>query len=95
VELETLLPSDHRRPSPIIVSKLSTIFFRACFSRFAEITQQPNAPFLNAGAGRNNFFAKSKDTATSSLLLRKTVSNADSSFTERSRAGSAFWFYCD
>jgi hypothetical protein len=40
-------------------------------ARLAEITQQPNAPFLNAGAGRNNFFAKSKDTATLVAVVKE------------------------
>src|SRR6185369_7243290 len=40
-------------------------------ARFSEITQQPNAPFLQAFAGRGNFFAKSKDSATLAALVKE------------------------
>jgi zinc protease len=40
-------------------------------ARFGEIAQQPNAPFLQAFAGRGNFFAKSKDSATLAALVKE------------------------
>src|SRR6185436_19594951 len=72
VELETLLPS---RPQKTVADyrqqTVDNLFSGMLSARFAEITQQPNAPFLNAGAGRNNFFAKSKDTATLVAIVKE------------------------
>ena len=71
VELETLLPS---RPQKTVADyrqqTVDGLFSGMLSARFSEITQQPNAPFINAGAGRNNFFAKSKDTATLIALVK-------------------------
>ena len=39
-------------------------------ARFSEIAQQPNAPFFNAGAGRGDFFARTKDIASLSALVK-------------------------
>ena len=40
-------------------------------TRFAEIIQQPDAPFINAFAGRGNFFARSKDSATLWAMVKE------------------------
>lgn len=72
VELETLLPS---RPQKTVADyrqqTVDGLFSGMLSARFSEITQQPNAPFLNAGAGRSNFFAKSKDTATLAAVVKE------------------------
>lgn len=72
VELETLLPS---RPQKTVADyrqqTVDGLFSGMLTARFSEITQQPNAPFLNAGAGRSNFFAKSKDTATLAAVVKE------------------------
>lgn len=72
IELETLLPS---RPQKTVADyrqqTVDGLFSGMLSARFTEITQQPNAPFINAGAGRNNFFAKSKDTATLIALVKE------------------------
>ncbi len=72
VELETLLPS---RPQKTVADyrqqTVDNLFSGMLSARFSEITQQPNAPFLNAGAGRNNFFARSKDTATLVAIVKE------------------------
>src|SRR5262245_9950909 len=72
VELETLLPS---RPQKTVgdyrQQTIDNLFSGMLSARFEEITQQPNAPFINAGAGRNNFFARSKDSATLIALVKE------------------------
>ena len=72
VEMETLLPS---RPQKTLgdyrQQTIDNLFSGMLSARFEEITQQPNAPFLNAGAGRNNFFARSKDAATLIALVKE------------------------
>lgn len=72
VELETLLPSrsektvgDYRQQA------IDGLFSGMLTARFSEIAQQPNSPFLQAFAGRGNFFAKSKDTATLAALVKE------------------------
>jgi zinc protease len=72
VELETLLPS---RPEKTVADyrqqTIDGLFSGMLSARFGEIAQQPNAPFLQAFAGRGNFFAKSKDTATLAALVKE------------------------
>jgi len=72
VEMETLLPS---RPQKTLgdyrQQTIDSLFSGMLSARFEEITQQPNAPFINAGAGRNNFFARSKDAATLIALVKE------------------------
>ncbi|HEU5236215.1 MAG TPA: insulinase family protein, partial [Pyrinomonadaceae bacterium] len=72
VEMETLLPS---RPQKTLgdyrQQTIDNLFSGMLSARFEEITQQPNAPFINAGAGRNNFFARSKDSATLIALVKE------------------------
>lgn len=72
IELETLLPSrsektvgDYRQQA------IDRLFSGMLSARFGEIAQQPDAPFLQAFAGRGNFFAKSKDTATLAALVKE------------------------
>src|SRR5262249_48238062 len=58
VELQTLLPS---RPQKTVADyrqqTVDSLFSGMLSARLAEIRQQPNAPFINAGASRDNFFA--------------------------------------
>ncbi|HJZ81415.1 MAG TPA: pitrilysin family protein, partial [Pyrinomonadaceae bacterium] len=72
VELETLLPS---RPQKTVADyrqqTVDGLFAGMLSARFEEITQQPNAPFLNAGASRGNFFARSKDAATLAAFVKE------------------------
>ena len=72
VEVETLLPS---RPQKTVADyrqqTVDGLFSGMLSARLTEITQQPNAPFLNAGAGRNNFFARSKDSATLIAVVKE------------------------
>src|SRR5438132_9534930 len=72
VELETMLPS---RPEGTVGAyrqkTVDRLFAGMLGARFSEITQQPNAPFINAFAGRGSFFARSKDTATLAALVKE------------------------
>src|SRR5262245_2413611 len=72
VEFQTILPS---RPENTVADyrqkTVDNLFSGMLSSRFTEMTQQPNAPFLNAGAGRGSFFARSKDTATLIALVKE------------------------
>jgi zinc protease len=72
VELDTLLPS---RPEGTIGAyrqkTVDGLFAGMLTARFSEIAQQPNAPFINAGAGRGSFFARSKDSATLAALVKE------------------------
>jgi zinc protease len=72
VELETLLPSraektvaDYRQQT------VDRLFSGMLSARFSELAQQPNAPFVQAFAGRGNFFARSKDAATLGALVKE------------------------
>ncbi|HYW71983.1 MAG TPA: insulinase family protein [Pyrinomonadaceae bacterium] len=72
VELETLLPSrDEKTVGDYRQKTVESLFSGMLSARFAEITQQPNAPFVQAFAGRGNFFAKSKDSATLGALVKE------------------------
>lgn len=72
VEVQSLLPS---RPQKSVgdyrQQTVDNLFSGMLSARFAEVTQQPNAPFINAGAGRGNFFARSKDAATLVALVKE------------------------
>jgi zinc protease len=72
VELQTLLPS---RPQKTVADyrqqTVDNLFSGMLSARFSEIRQQPNAPFINAGASRGNFFARSKDAATLAALVKE------------------------
>jgi zinc protease len=72
VDIETMLPAraektvgDYRQQT------IDQLFSGMLSARFVEIAQQPNAPFLQAGAGRGNFFARSKDSATLFALVKE------------------------
>jgi zinc protease len=72
VELETLLPSRNEKTvGDYRQQTIENLFSGMLSARFAEIAQQPNAPFVQAFAGRGNFFAKSKDTATLGALVKE------------------------
>jgi zinc protease len=72
VEVDTMLPSrDEKTVGDYRQRTIDSLFSRMLSARFAEIAQQPNAPFLQAFAGRGNFFAKSKDTATLGALVKE------------------------
>ena len=72
VELETLLPSqDEKTVGDYRQQTVERLFGGMLSARFAEIAEQPNAPFVQAFAGRGNFFAKSKDTATLGALVKE------------------------
>ena len=72
VELETLLPSrEEKTVADYRQQAIDRLFSGMLSARFGEIAQQPNAPFLQAFAGRGNFFAKSKDTATLAALVKE------------------------
>ncbi|HEX7722970.1 MAG TPA: insulinase family protein [Pyrinomonadaceae bacterium] len=65
VEIDTLLPSrEEKTVGDYRQQTVDRLFSGMLSARFSEIAQQPNAPFINAGAGRDNFFARSKDSAT-------------------------------
>ena len=72
VELETMLPS---RPEGTVAAyrqnTVDRLFSGMMGARFAEIAQQPNAPFIQAFAGRSSFFARSKDAATLAALVKE------------------------
>src|SRR5262252_4249397 len=71
VEVDTMLPSrDEKTVGDYRQRTIDSLFSRMLSTRFAEIAQQPNAPFIQAGAGRGNFFAKSKDTAQLGALVK-------------------------
>jgi zinc protease len=72
VEVDTMLPSrDEKTVADYRQRTIDGLFSRMMFGRFAEIAQQPNAPFIQAFAGRGNFFAKSKDSATLGALVKE------------------------
>ena len=72
VEIDTLLPS---RPDGTVGAyrqkTVDGLFSGMLTARFSEIAQTPNAPFINAGAGRGSFFARSKDSATLAALVKE------------------------
>ena len=71
VELDNLLPA---RPEGLIRSYrqhiVDRLFSSMMSARFSEITQKPGAPFVAAGAGRSNFIARTKDTASLQAVVR-------------------------
>lgn len=72
VEIDTLLPS---RPEGTVGAyrqkTVDRLFSGMLSARLSEIAQQPNAPFTFAGAGRGSFFARSKDSAVLSALVKE------------------------
>src|SRR5436190_6321332 len=71
IELDTMLPS---RPEGKIGAyrqkTVDRLFGGMLTARFQEIGQQPDAPFIQAFAGRGGFFAKSKDSASLFALTK-------------------------
>ena len=72
VEIDTLLPSrEEKTVGDYRQQTVDRLFSGMLSARFSEIAQQPNAPFIQAGAGRGNFFARSKDSATLFALVKE------------------------
>jgi zinc protease len=72
VEVDTMLPSRNEKTVADYRQRtVDGLFSRMMSGRFAEIAQQPNAPFIQAFTGRGNFFAKSKDSATLGALVKE------------------------
>jgi zinc protease len=72
VEIDTLLPA--REEGAVGAYRQKTVdrlFSGMLSSRFSEIAQQPNAPFIAAFAGRGSFFARSKDSAILTALVKE------------------------
>ena len=89
VEIYTLLPS---RPEGTVgayrQNTVDRLFSGMLTARLTEIGQQPNAPFVFAGAGRGGFFARSKDSAVLSALVKEDgiARGLDALLTEAERA---------
>jgi zinc protease len=72
VEIDTLLPA--RAEGTVGAYRQKTVdrlFSGMLSSRFSEIAQQPNSPFIAAFAGRGSFFARSKDSAVLTALVKE------------------------
>ncbi|HEY6045045.1 MAG TPA: insulinase family protein [Pyrinomonadaceae bacterium] len=89
VEIYTLLPA---RPAGTVGAYRQTtvdrLFSWMLSARLTEIGQQPNAPFVFAGGGRGSFFARSKDSAVLSALVKENgiERGLDALLTEAERA---------
>lgn len=71
VQLLTMLPSREEKTIGDYRQKtVDNLFASMLTARFSEMMQQPNAPFFNAGAGRGAFFARTKDVAFLSALVK-------------------------
>lgn len=71
VQLLTLLPSrEDKTVGDYRQKTVDNLFASMLTARFSEMMQQPNAPFFNAGAGRGAFFARTKDVAFLSALVK-------------------------
>jgi zinc protease len=72
VEVENVLPA--RKQGTVGVYRQQTVdrlFAGMLNARFAEIAQNPDAPFLAAGAGRGSFIARTKETASLSARVKE------------------------
>ena len=72
VEVHTMLPA--REEGSVGVYRQKTVdglFSGMLSARFSELAQKPDAPFTIAFAGRGNFFARSKDSATLFALVKE------------------------
>jgi len=71
VEIDTLLPA---RPDGTVRDyrqrTVDRLFSGMLSARFSELAQKPDAPFVQAFAGRGSFFARSKDSATLLALVK-------------------------
>lgn len=88
VEIDTVLPArpegtvrDYRQKS------VDRLFAGMLSARLAELGQKPDAPFIQAFAGRGSFFARSKDSATLLALAKDGMVEAslDALLTEAQR----------
>ena len=71
VQLLTVLPSREENTVGAYRQKtVDNLFASLLTARFSEMVQQPDAPFFNAGAGRGSFFARTKDVAFLSALVK-------------------------
>ncbi|MDX6557507.1 MAG: zinc protease [Blastocatellia bacterium] len=70
-EIETLLPA---RPEGTVrdyrQKTVDRLFSGMLSARFSELGQKPDAPFIQAFAGRGSFFARSRDSATLGALVK-------------------------
>jgi zinc protease len=65
VEIDNLLPARKEGSTGNYRDQVVDSLFTSMFSdRFDQIAQQPDAPFLAAGVGRQQFVARTKNTAT-------------------------------
>ena len=72
VEVENILPAreqgsvgDYRQRT------VDRLFSGMLSSRFSELAQKPDAPFIFAGGGRGGFLARTKETATLFALVKE------------------------
>src|SRR6267143_5354578 len=70
-EVETLLPA---RPEGAVrdyrQKTVDRLFSGMLSARLSELAQKPDAPFIQAFAGRGSFFARSKDSASLGALVK-------------------------
>src|SRR5882762_2924836 len=71
VEVDTLLPA---RPEGTVrdyrQKTVDRLFSGMLSARLSELAQKPDAPFIQAFAGRGSFFARSKDSASLGALVK-------------------------
>ena len=72
VEIDTLLPAREQGTVGVYRDKMVDRLFSAMISaRFADLAQQPDAPFMNAFANRGIFLARTKEMASLSALVKE------------------------
>jgi len=72
VEVDNLLPAQEQGSVAYYRQKtVDRLFSGMLNSRFSEITQKPNAPFIGAGVGRGSFIARSKEAATLNASVKE------------------------
>jgi zinc protease len=72
VQLGTLLPALPEGSIATYRQKaVEGLFADMLNERFSEISQQPDAPFVNAFAGRSSFFARSRDMASLGAFVKE------------------------
>ena len=72
IELSTLLPArEQGSVSEYRQQTVDRLFSSMLSARFSELTQKPDAPFIAAFAGRGSFFARTKDEASLSALVKE------------------------
>jgi len=71
VGIENILPARKQGTVGVYRDEIVDSLFSGMLSaRFGEIAQQPNAPFLGAGAGRSAFISKDRDEAALSARVK-------------------------